>query len=68
MKQIKIEALKDQVSKLKAELEELEAEFPRWNPDNPAGAKLPRSIARRIVLSAQHLEALVKEKTYTPGT
>lgn len=60
-------AIKEQLTKLRAELDQLEAHFPLWNPDNLSGAKLPRSIARRIVLSAQHLEVLVKENTFSPG-
>jgi hypothetical protein len=60
--------IKNQLEVLRAELAELEAQLPRWNSDNLAGAKLPRSIARRIVLSAKRLEALVKENTFSPGT
>ena len=62
-----IDAIKEQVAKVEGELDELEAKFSQWNHQTPGGAKFPRSIARRIVLSAQHLESLVKENTYTPG-
>ena len=68
MEHLNIDAMKDQVAKLRDELDELEAKFARWDHQTPSGAKFPRSIARRIVLSAQHLETLVKENTYTPGT
>ena len=57
-----------EIEAIRAEITELEKEFPSWNPDNPAGAKRPRAIARRIVLSAQHLEVSVKENAYAPGT
>jgi hypothetical protein len=58
--------VKDQLDRLRAELDEMEAHLPRWNADNLAGAKIPRSIAQRIVLSAKRLEVLVKENTFSP--
>ena len=57
------DAISTQISGLRAELQELEDLIPRWNSDSLAGAKKPRAVARRIVLSAQRLEALVKEDT-----
>ena len=63
-----IDSIKAQIATLLDDISALQAELPRWNPDNLAGAKRPRLIARRIVQSSQRLETLVKENTYSPGT
>ena len=63
-----LKSIRDQIQRLRSDLDELSEEIPRWNADNIAGAKRPRSIAKRIVLSAQTLKVLVHENTYSPGT
>ena len=63
-----IDSIKTQIETLLNDINDLEAQLPRWNPNNLAGAKKPRLIARRIVQSSQRLETLVKENTFSPGT
>ena len=63
-----IDSIKDQIATLRKDINDLETQLPRWNPNNVAGAKQPRLIARRIVQSSQRLETLVKENTFSPGT
>lgn len=63
-----INSIKTQIATLRNDINDLEAQLPRWNPNNLAGAKQPRLIARRIVQSSQRLETLVKENTFSPGT
>jgi hypothetical protein len=63
-----MEPLRSQISTLRKDIADLEGQIPTWNADNLAGAKQPRLIARRIVQSAQRLETLVKENTFSPGT
>ena len=63
-----IDSMKAQIETLRQDINDLEAQLPKWNPNNLAGAKQPRLIARRIVQSSQRLETLVKENTFSPGT
>jgi len=63
-----INSIKTQITTLRNDINDLEAQLPIWNPNNSAGAKHPRLIARRIVQSSQRLETLVKENTFSPGT
>jgi len=63
-----IDSIKTQITTLRNDIKDLEAQLPKWNPDNLAGAKKPRLISRRIVQSANRLETLVKENTFSPGT
>lgn len=63
-----IDSIKTQIETLLNDINDLEAQLPRWDPNNLAGAKKPRLIARRIVQSSQRLETLVKENTFSPGT
>jgi hypothetical protein len=65
---VNIDSIKAQIKTLRDDITDLEAQLPRWNPDNLAGAKQPRLIARRIVQSSQRLETLVKENTFSPST
>lgn len=62
-----IAPIAQQLEKLRGELAELEATFPYFEQEaqNIYGSRKYRSIARRIVLSAQHLEELVKENTFS---
>jgi len=62
-----IKAIEQQLNTVRRELAELEATFPRFETEaqNIHGSKEYRSIARRIVLSCQHLEALVKANTFS---
>jgi hypothetical protein len=57
----------DQIEKVRQELAELEATLVDWEhrAGSLDGSRKYRSIARRIVLSAQNLEELVKENTFT---
>ncbi len=63
----KTEPIKKQIGLLREELSELEAEFLDFErmAQNSTGSKKYRSIARRIVLSAQRLEQYVKENTFS---
>ena len=63
-----IDSIKAQIATLRDDINDLEAQMPRWNANNLAGAKRPRLIARRIVQSSQRLETLVKEHPFSPGT
>jgi hypothetical protein len=63
-----LDAIRRQIATLREDIEHLEALLPRWNPDNLGGAKQPRLKAHRILQSAQRLETLVKENTYSSGT
>ena len=56
----------DQINVVRKELEELEATLPDWksNALSAQGSKKYRSISRRVVLSTQYLEQLVKENTF----
>jgi hypothetical protein len=59
--------IEDQIVIVRRELQELEDTFPDW-PNQAAG--LPgsqkfRAIAKRIVMSSKHLEALVRENTFS---
>jgi hypothetical protein len=57
----------DEINKVREELAELERYLPDWNQQaqNISGSGTYRSVARRIVLSAQRLEELVKEHTFS---
>jgi hypothetical protein len=57
--------LADEISKIREELTELEGHLPDWEQysESSHGSKKYRSLARRIVLSSQRLEELVKEHT-----
>ena len=60
----KLDQLKHAVADLSSEIKELEAHFSTWVSENTDGTKTYRPIAKRIVLSAQRLEQLVRENTY----
>ncbi len=66
MDNVDLEKLKTAARQLKEDLEELESQYPTWDAGSTAGGRRLRSIARRIVLAAQRIEALVKENTYSP--
>jgi hypothetical protein len=55
----------DQLAKVRAELDELEISDAWRNRANISGSRILRSVADRIILSAKHLEALVKEETFS---
>lgn len=63
-----INLIKAQIETLRNDINDLEIQIPKWNPNNLVGAKRPRHVARRIVQSSQRLETLVKENTFSPGT
>jgi hypothetical protein len=58
----------NEIETIRGELTELATHLPDWEVEagNIHGAKKYRSIAKRIVLSAQRLEVLVKENTFSP--
>lgn len=60
-------AIGDEINKIREELSELEGHLPDWEnySRNIDGSRKYRSIARRIVLSAQRLEERVKENTFS---
>jgi len=53
------------IEQVRGILAELEASLPEWDSVSDYGTKTYRPVARRIMLSAQQLEQLVKEKTYS---
>jgi hypothetical protein len=52
------------IAQLKADVVELEGHIPTWISENTGGTHTYRPIARRIVLSAQRVQELVRENTY----
>jgi hypothetical protein len=56
-----------EIIKVREELAELEGHLQHWERDAESsyGAKKYRGVARRIVLSSQRLEELVKENTFS---
>ena len=58
--------LEDAIAHLKADIAELESYIPNWISENTHGTKRYRPIARRIALSADRVQELVKENTYSP--
>jgi hypothetical protein len=60
-------AVSEQIETVRRELSELEATLPEWEDRAGSldGSRKFRSISRRIVLSAHHLEELVKENTFS---
>ena len=62
------EKIADGINRVREDLAELENHVSDWAHEafNLEGSKKYRSIAKRIVLSAQRLEALVKENTFSP--
>ena len=59
--------IEDQIAIVRSELLELEQTIPDW-PSQAAGlpgSQKYRAIAKRIVMSSKHLEALVKENTFS---
>ena len=54
-----------EINKIREELNELEGHLEHWERDAESshGAKKYRGVVRRIVLSSQRLEELVKENT-----
>ena len=55
----------NQLAKVRAELDELETSDAWRNRANITGSRILRSTADRVILSAKHLEALVKEETFS---
>jgi hypothetical protein len=55
----------DEIGKIREELAELEGHLPDWDQysESSHGSKKYRGVERRIVLSSQRLEELVKENT-----
>ena len=60
------ENLEKSIAQLKADIAELEAFIPAWISENTGGTKTYRPVAKRIVLSAERVQELVKENTYSP--
>ena len=58
--------IEDSVAQLRADINELEVQLPTWTAENTNGTKRYRPTAKRIMLSAERLQELVKENTYTP--
>jgi hypothetical protein len=54
-----------EIARIREELSELEGHLQHWERDAESshGARKYRGVARRIVLSSQRLEELVKENT-----
>jgi hypothetical protein len=62
-----VSAIQEQIEQLRRELLELQEPLPvEWESQagNMDGSRRYRGIARRIVLSAQKLEQLVKDNTF----
>ncbi len=60
-----IKKLEDAISQVRADLEDLERCLPDWQDSNTASSRQYKAIARRIVCSAQRLNQLVVQHTYT---
>ncbi len=57
--------LKDAIELLSTDLNELESCLSNWDSESLSASRKYRSIAKRIVLSAQRLRELVTEYTYS---
>jgi len=62
-----VKQIEEEIARLEADIDELRTSMPRWHVDhaNIGGSKLYRGKARRIVLQAQKIEELIKEKTFS---
>ena len=60
-------ALRGELVRLRAELFELESHFPEWNPSDLKAARGLRSVAHRISLTAERLEAIASNCTAQIG-
>jgi len=58
------EQLEAAIAQLKSDIAELEAHIPKWISENTHGTKTYRPIAKRICLSADRVQELIKENTY----
>lgn len=65
MEDVTTKPIAAEITKIREELSELEGHLQHWERDAESshGAKKYRGVARRIVLSSQRLEELVKENT-----
>lgn len=53
------------IAQLRADIDEMDAELPKWDNESTQGTKKYRSIAERITTSAKRLSVLVREHTYS---
>jgi hypothetical protein len=58
--------IKDAIAQLRSDIAELEMYIPTWTSENNSGTKRYRPLAKRIILSAERVQELVKENTYSP--
>lgn len=56
--------LEEAITQLKKDIAELEMYIPNWISENTGGTKKYRPIAKRIILSAERVQEIVKENTY----
>jgi hypothetical protein len=56
--------LQGAINQLRADINDLEVEIPRWDNQNISGTKRYRPIAEQITESAKRLAALVKQHTF----
>lgn len=57
--------IKGAIEQLRADINDLESEVPKWENENTSGTKKYRPIAERIMASAKRLSMLVREHTYS---
>ncbi len=62
-----MDQIKEAIDRLETDVAELKIQLPNWDSQsqNAQGARMYKGIARRIVWSAQRLEQLVRENTFS---
>jgi hypothetical protein len=61
-----LQPIQESVRQLETDIKELKNALTTWDKDslNSSGSKMYKGIVRRIVLQAEKVEALVKQKTF----
>ena len=61
-----LQAVRDALAALRAELSELDVLLWKWNSDNTGLGRVQKSLAARIVSRATYLKKVIVEHSYTP--
>ena len=59
-----LKQIENAVAQLEEDIVELKGHFATWDSQSKLGSNKYRPLARRVVLSAQRIEQLVRENTY----